>query len=63
MPMGSRDPSSNIAEFKRKKGGRYDKMVHKFGKAKANKVAAAAGFSAARRASSKGYKTKHSKGT
>lgn len=55
MPMKSKDASSNIAEFKRKKGGRYDKAVNKFGKGKANKIAAAAGFSAARRASQKGH--------
>jgi hypothetical protein len=54
--MKSKKASENIREFHH--GERYKKAVKKYGKAHAEKIAQAAGFSAARRASAKG----HSKG-
>jgi hypothetical protein len=46
MPMTSKKPGENIAEFHH--GERYEKMKAKYGTAKANKIAVAAGFRAAR---------------
>lgn len=54
MPMKSKKAGSNIREFHH--GGRYKKAVKKYGKAHAEKIAQAAGFAAARRASEKGYR-------
>jgi hypothetical protein len=54
MPMKSKDPSKNISEFHH--GKTFKKTEKKFGKAKANKQAVAAGFSAARKASADGHK-------
>ena len=47
MPMESKDAGRNIGEFKT--GGTYKRDVRKFGRNKANRIAAAAGFSAARK--------------
>ena len=47
MPMTSTDPGTNIAEFHH--GPSYRRNRRKFGKAKAEKIAQAAGFSAAER--------------
>lgn len=57
MPMKSKDPGTNIGEFHH--GNRYKKAVKKYGKAHANKIAQAAGFEAARRASERGHKKGH----
>jgi hypothetical protein len=54
MPMKSKDAGKNISEFHH--GARYQKMKKKFGAEKANKVAQAAGFNAARKASAQGHK-------
>lgn len=48
MPMTSKKAGENIAEFHH--GARYKKLVRKQGKAKADKVAVAAGLEAARKA-------------
>jgi len=54
MPMKSKDPGKNIGEFHH--GERYKKAVKKYGKAHAEKIAQAAGFSAARKASAEGHR-------
>ena len=54
MPMKSKKSGTNIAEFHH--GDRYKKDVQKYGKAHADKIAQAAGFSAARKASEKSHK-------
>lgn len=54
MPMKSKKAGTNISEFHH--GERYKKMEKKFGKAKADKIAVAAGMEAARRASSRDHK-------
>ncbi len=51
MPMKSKSAGKNIREFHH--GSMYQKMVRKFGKAHANRVAVAAGMSAARKAKRK----------
>lgn len=53
MPMKSKDVGKNVSEFHT--GDRYKKAVKKYGKAHADKIAVAAGFSAARRASQKAH--------
>jgi hypothetical protein len=57
MPMKSKKAGKNIAEFHH--GSSYAHTKKKFGKARADKQAVAAGFSAARKASAEGYRTKH----
>ena len=54
MPMKSKKAGQNLREFH---GGKtYEATKKKFGKAKADKQAVAAGMSAARKASAKGHK-------
>lgn len=52
MPMKSKNAGKNIQEFHH--GSRYEKAKAKFGKKKADKMAVAAGMSAARKAKRKG---------
>lgn len=51
MPMLSRNPGTNISEFHH--GTRYQSMLKKYGRSKANQIAVAAGMSAARKAGNK----------
>lgn len=50
MPLGS-DASANISELHH--GPRYKQNVRKFGKSRANRIAVAAGLSAARKSKRK----------
>ena len=58
MPMKSKKSGTNISEFH--SGSRYKAAVKKYGKAHADKIAVAAGMSAARKANAK---LGHRKGT
>jgi hypothetical protein len=54
MPMKSKKGGTNISEFHH--GGTYARTKNKFGKARADKQAIAAGMNAARKASAKGHR-------
>lgn len=54
MPMKSKDAGKNISEFHH--GGTYEKTKKKFGKARADKQAIAAGIHAAHKASARDHK-------
>jgi len=51
MPLKSKKPGTNIAEFHH--GSRYREMMKKYGKKHADRIAVAAGMSASRKAKGK----------